>query len=162
MPYANLQPVFDEAELQLCIDNIAECQSRLPFLINLTPEEKKLYLRLGKKTLSFISRALLHCKNNSNLQVDFAPYAEWKNDWEVCQRLELLEIQIQQLHEGILDTIIALRQESMRAGLTFYRNAKEATKYNVPGSNSIVEDLSTMMPGRKAKKVVVETKKEKE
>lgn len=161
MPYANLQPVFDEATLLLAIQDVQNCIGRLPFLINLTSKEKLQYLRLGAKTLPFISRALIHCKNNPNLQVSYAPLAEWENDWEVCQRLERLQMQVQTLHEALADTIIALKQESTRAALAFYQNAQIAAAYNVPGTDSIVADLQPMMPGRKPKKQPPPTNEQK-
>jgi len=39
MPYANLQPVFDDATLALAVANVQNCLQRLPFLVNLPPPE---------------------------------------------------------------------------------------------------------------------------
>ena len=149
MPYANLQPVFDDATLALAVADVQNCLQRLPFLVNLTPQEKTQYLKLGPKLLPFVSRALMHCKNNPVLQVSFSPLAEWENDWQVCQRLEALQVQVQVLQEALADTIIALKQESTRAALAFYNNAQKAATFNVPGSDSIIADLQPMLPGRK-------------
>ncbi len=134
------------------MQDIKNCFDRLTFLVNLTPQEKVAYLKLGAKTSSFIQHTLMYYKQHPNLHLSYVSLAEWENEWEVCRRLERLESMLRSLHEGVQDTIIALKQESTQKSLAFYNNAKKAATYNVPGTKNIIENLQPMLPGRKSSK----------
>lgn len=162
MPYANLIPVFPESEALLAKQDLTECINRMPFLINLTPREKGKNLHLGSKSASFIVRALDHYRNHPEIRVPYLDIAAWENDYDVQTRLESILRQIRSLEEAVNDTIIALRQENMKAALTCYRSAKSAAQQNVPGTDNIVADLQAMLPGihQNRKKKEGEGKKE--
>ncbi|QQS30944.1 MAG: hypothetical protein IPM47_08495 [Sphingobacteriales bacterium] len=147
MPYANLTPVFTEAELVLAKQDLKNCINRMPFLINLRGDEKTKYLRLGKNSTSFVVRALEHYRNHPEIRVPYLDITAWENDHDVQTRLESLLRQLRSLEEAVNDTIIALRQENMTAALTCYKSAKNAAKQNVPGTDHIVIDLLSMLPG---------------
>jgi len=150
MPYANLSPEFTDADLQLALQQINNCRAQLPFLVNLTPQERAGYLRLGPNAAAFFNKALNHGQNNPNLLPPFMALAEWQNDHEVYKRLEILLSQVRVLEQAIADTVIALRQENTTAAITFYKTVKMAATQNVPGTDSIVDDLQAMLPGIKA------------
>ena len=150
MPYANLTPVFTETDLQLALQQINNCRTQLPFLVNLTPKERTGYLRLGPNAAAFFSKAINHCQNNPHLMPPFIALAGWQNDHEVYKRLEVLLAQVRVLEQAIADTVIALRQENTAAAMTFYKTVKMAATQNVPGTDAIIDDLQPMMPGRKA------------
>ncbi|QQS30681.1 MAG: hypothetical protein IPM47_07055 [Sphingobacteriales bacterium] len=162
MPYADLTIVFPESEALLAKQDLTECLNRLPFLINLTPREKKNNLQLGSKSAAFIYRSLDHYRNHPEIRVPYLDIAAWENDYAVQTRLESLLRQIRSLEEAVNDTIIALSQENMTAALTCYKSAKNAAKQNVPGTDHIIADLQPMLPGvhQKRKKKEGEGKSE--
>ena len=149
LPYGNLQPVFDVADLTLAKADIVNCRARLPFLVNLTAKQKKAHLDLGKKTKSFITKALNYYRQYPELRTSFVSLTEFENDWETCQRLEELHSVVKVLENDLAHTILALKQESMKSALGLYHNVKKASEYNVPGTDNIIEDLRPMLPGRK-------------
>lgn len=65
------------------------------------------------------------------------------------KRLEVLLAQVRVLEQAIADTVIALRQENTVAATTFYKTVKIAATQNVPGTNAIIDDLQSMLPGIK-------------
>jgi len=150
MPYANLTPVFTETDLQNTLQAVHNLQAQLPFLVNLTPQETRNYLRLGNNTAAFFSKAIAHCQNNPHLCPPFIPLTEWQNDYEVYKRLEILLGQVRILEQALSDTVIALRQENTVAAITFYKMVKMAATQNIPGTDTIIDDLQSMMPARKA------------
>ncbi|PSJ71558.1 hypothetical protein C7N43_38720 [Sphingobacteriales bacterium UPWRP_1] len=152
MPYANLSPSFDAATLTLALADIAQIKARMPFLINLTPNEKKSFLRLGRSNRAFIEQCLNHINNNPILQLPFIDIPEWQNDWEVFKRLDNLHREIQSLEEAVNDTRLALLKECMIQALAFYRGAKSAALQNVPGTDSIVQDLHAFFPASGSKR----------
>ena len=161
MPYANLSPVFDDAALQLALQQINDFRAQLPFLVNLTPQERSGYLRLGPNAAVFFNKALNHVQNNPNLLPPFMTLAEWQNDHEVYKRLEILLSQVRVVEQAISDTVIALRQENTTAAITFYKTVKMAATQNVPGTDSIVNDLQPMLPGIKAHRKTKNTQTQK-
>ncbi|OWY24127.1 hypothetical protein C7N43_23760 [Sphingobacteriales bacterium UPWRP_1] len=150
MPYANLTPVFTPAQLQLALQLISDCRTQLPFLVNLTPQERTGYLRLGPNAAAFFNKAINHCQNNPHLMPPFMALAEWQNDHEVYKHLEVLLAQVRVLEQAIADTVIALRQENTVAAMSFYKMVKMAATQNVPGTDAILADLQPMLPGIKA------------
>lgn len=151
MPYANLQPVFDTAILALAKTDIINCRARVPFIVNLTKKEKIAYLRLGKKEHAFIAQALTHYRQNPILAVPYLPLTEFENDFAAYERLLELHDMVKVLENDLAHTLLALKQECIKSALGFYQSAKKAREHNVPGVDSIVNDLSPMMPGRKKK-----------
>ncbi|HRK29031.1 MAG TPA: hypothetical protein PK239_17290 [Chitinophagales bacterium] len=152
MPYENLTPVFDAATLALNQSDIAQIKARMPFLVNLTPNEKKGFLRLGHSSRAFIEQSLSHIENNSMLQLPFIDIAAWQNDWEVFKRLDSLHREIKSLEEAVNDTRIALLKECMVQALAFYKGVKSASVQNVPGTDSIVQNLHTFFSTSRKKK----------
>ena len=147
MPYANLQIAFTEADYQLVRQELIDLTSRFPFAVNLTPEEKSSYLRLGKKNLMFVQKSLWFYTETPMLHSNFLSVAEWKNDWETMQRLDSLLTQVNSLQEMLQDTVTALKMENTKAALTFYKILKNAAGVNVPGTHTVLAELKTMLPG---------------
>ena len=152
MPYGNITPAFDAETLTLALADIAQLKARMPFVVNLTHNEKKNYLKLGPGNVRFIEQSLNHIQNNPKLQLPFIDIAEWQNDWEVFKRLDNLYWEIKSLEEAVNDTRIALQKECMVQALAFYRGAKSASVQNVPGTDSIVKNLHTYFSASGKKK----------
>lgn len=152
MPYGNITPVFDAETLTLALADIAQLKARMPFVVNLTYNEKKNYLKLGPGNTRFIEQSLNHIQNNPKLQLPFIDIAEWQNDWEVFKRLDNLYREIKSLEEAVNDTRIALEKECMVQALAFYRVVKLAASQNVPGTDSIVQNLHTFFPASGTKR----------
>ena len=153
MPYVAFHPVFDAATLTLAQADITNCRQRLPFLINLTAKQRKAHLKLGKTELAFITKAIMHYRQNPLLAVPYLPLAQFENDWATYERLEQLHLLVKVLENDLAHTIIAVKQSCLESALGFYKSAKKASQHNVPGIDSIVTDLQEMMPGfKKGKK----------
>lgn len=57
MPYQNIDVTVSPADLQAVRDAFAVVLTKLPFLINLTTEERKSMAKLGPNSLSFVQNA---------------------------------------------------------------------------------------------------------
>ena len=122
-----------------------------PYLINLTPDEKKMLPKLGDKGYSFVN------KGNEYLQLSTTPMPPYLNAGEVAvdlkgydtlrQLLQVITPTIDQLD----DTMTLSGSEAFGGVLAFYNYIKGAAKAGVPGAQTIYDDLSTRFPGRKAK-----------
>jgi hypothetical protein len=75
-----------------------------PYLIALTPEEKRRMIKMGEKTLSFVSKSYELAQNNPNICPKYFDMNEFRIDFEDATRLLALKVAINQIYESISDT----------------------------------------------------------
>jgi hypothetical protein len=143
---AKLSPADREAVMQA----ISTIRQKLPFLIDLTTEERKALPKLGDKSRGFVSKALEIAAQNP----DFLPRSfdldEMRRDIELFEALYPILLSLTQLQELVDDTSVAVGSEAYAAGLMVYNYAKASGKG--AGLETMVDDLGRRF-ARKAKKV---------
>ncbi|MER3493846.1 MAG: hypothetical protein C4323_16920 [Mastigocladus sp. ERB_26_2] len=121
---ANISQTDREAVMQA----IATIKAKLPFLIDLTTEERKSLPKLGDKSRAFVSKALEVAAQNP----DFLPRSfdldEMRRDVELFEALYPILLSITQLQELLDDTFVAVGSEAYAAGLLVYNYAKASGK----------------------------------
>jgi hypothetical protein len=127
---------------------IATIEKNLPFLINLTNEERQANPKMGDKSLAFVNKACEYAKQNPALVPVFLDIAEFEKDVAAANSLSNLLKPLAQLTEKLDDTTLQAGSEAYTAALIFYTAAKGAAKAGMPGIKSICDDLSTRFPGR--------------
>lgn len=147
---ARLTPADREAVMQA----ITTIKEKLPFLVDLTTEERKSLPKLGDKSRAFVSKALEIATQNP----DFLPRSfdldEMRRDIELFEALYPILLSLTQLQELVDDTSVAVGSEAYAAGLMVYNYAKASGKG--AGLDSMVDDLGRRF-ARKAKKVQPQT-----
>lgn len=132
------------------MDAIATIRQKLPFLIDLTTEERKALPKLGDKSRAFVTKALEVGTQNP----DFLPRSfdldEMRRDIELFEALYPILLSLTQLQELVDDTAVAVGSEAYAAGLMVYNYAKASGKGT--GLDSMVNDLGRRF-ARKTKKV---------
>jgi hypothetical protein len=146
MPYANLSIGIDENLRQTLLNFLSDMELNMSFLVQLTPAEKKKYLRLGAKSPAFLSRAVELAKQNPQVLPNYFNQAEFEKDVQDFEIMSDLLVQINKLQQAIKDTKMAFEQESIRAALDFYKHCQSAANQNVAGSQEVVKELSSIMP----------------
>lgn len=126
-----------------------------PFLMNLTSEEIKELPKMGDKSYSFVTKALEYMKipgtpippylNVADIEVDLKGYDT------IRQVLQTIMPTIDMLN----DSMVLSGSEAYGAVLAYYNYIKGAAKSNVPGAQTILDDLSARFPGRPTKKAEV-------
>lgn len=143
---AKLSPTDKKAVM----DAINTIKEKLPFLIDLTTEERKSLPKLGDKSRAFVSKALEIAAQNP----DFLPRSfdvdEMRRDIELFEDLYPILLSLSQLQELIDDTSVAVGSEAYAAGLMVYNYAKASGKG--AGLESMIDDLGRRF-ARKSKKV---------
>lgn len=134
IPAADLKKV--QNALQLIHDTLK------PFLIALTPEERKQLPKMSDKTLPFVEKALDYAQQSPQFIPPFVSVAELKIDFEAAATLTQLTRQVGQFNEGLNDTTMMAGSEAYMAALAYYNSVKLAAKMNVPGAKAISDDLS--------------------
>jgi hypothetical protein len=138
------------ADREVVMKAITTIREKLPFLIDLTTEERKSLPKLGDKSRAFVSKALEIAAQNP----DFLPRSfdldEMRRDIELFEALYPILLSLSQLQELVDDTSVAVGSEAYAAGLLVYNYAKASGKG--AGLETMVDDLGRRF-ARKAKKV---------
>ncbi len=119
-----------------------------PYLIALTPEERKQLPKMSDKTVPFVEKTLDYAKSNPQFAPAYMSIPELKIDIDAVHTLTQLARPIDQLREGLGDTMMLAGSEAYIAALAYYNSVKQAAKMNVPGARAIYDDLSKRFPGR--------------
>jgi hypothetical protein len=124
MPDNRISASLSKADREAVMQAIATIREKLPFLIDLTTEERRTMLKMGDKSRAFVSKALEVGTQNP----DFLPRAfnleEMRRDVELYETLYSVLLSLTQLQELVDDTCIAAGSEAYTAALAIYNYAK--------------------------------------
>ena len=151
MPYSNISAELKEETKQEILVLINQISEKLPFLVNLTPEERQTIPKMGDKTYSFVDKALELATQNRNLVPPYLDVEELKRDFTLAVGLRTIVAAVNSLAEKLNDTQMAVGSEAYVSALAFYNSSKSAAKSNVPGTDAIVSELAKRFEGQKKK-----------
>lgn len=141
MPYTNIDATVTDTQRTAVFAAIADIESSLTFLINLTALERKSLPKMGSATQSFVSKAMEIAGNNPQFVPPYVDVPAMKKDYELAVRLQGIEMQLASLHEKVSDTNLAAGSEAYVTGLTIYNSLKAAAKVNIPGAKALAAEL---------------------
>ena len=117
-----------EAERQGVFDAIQTIRQKLPFLIDLTPEERRTLPRIGDKSRGFVEQALQVAEQNPGILPSTFDVGEMRNDVELFNALSSVQIAVAQLNELVDDTVMAVGSEAYASALLVYQYTRAAGK----------------------------------
>ncbi len=113
----------DAQALVTAVDGI---KKKLPFLIDLSPEDRRALPKMGDKSRAFVAKALEVASQNPDiLPRNFSP-EEFRKDVVLLDQLTPLALSLGQLAELVEDTVIAAGSDAYMAALVVYHSAKLA------------------------------------
>jgi len=130
----------------------AAAQMLEPYLINLSPEEIKVLPKMGDKSYSFVTKSLEYMKIPESPIPPYSNVVELAVDLKGYDTLRQVLQTIMPTIDRLDDTMALSGSEAYVAALAFYNYIKGAAKSNVPGAQTILDDLSVRFPGRTNKK----------
>lgn len=116
--------------------------------VNLTPEERQLYGKLGDKTENFIKKVRDYMEQDPKLIPFYLDKAEFDKDISARQAMMPLLNRVTAIYEMLDDTSKLISTDVYNAAIAYYRNIKLISQQNVPGTTNIYQDLSNQFPGR--------------
>ncbi|GBE94766.1 hypothetical protein [Nostoc cycadae] len=150
MPESKVSARLSPADREAVMQAITTIKEKLPFLVDLSTEERKSLPKLGDKSRAFVSKALEIAAQNP----DFLPRSfdldEMRRDIELFEALYPILLSLTQLQELVDDTSVAVGSEAYAAGLLVYNYAKASGKG--AGLETMIDDLGRRF-ARKTKKV---------
>jgi hypothetical protein len=130
---------LSQTDREVVMQAIATIREKLPFLIDLTPEERRYLPKLGDKSRAFVTKALEVATQNP----DFLPRSfdvdEMRRDVELFEALYPVLLSLTQLQELVDDTFIATGSEAYTAALAVYNYAKVSG--NITGLDAVIDDM---------------------
>jgi hypothetical protein len=118
-----------------------------PYLTPLTAEQRKTMLRMGDKTVAFVTKATELAINNPSFVPDFVDLDELKQDGAGIAALNPIRQQLEQLSLDTDSTVMVAGSEAYGACLTIYGNIKFMAKHKRPGAQAAQDELSPRFPG---------------
>ncbi|NEO43657.1 MAG: hypothetical protein F6K55_05785 [Moorea sp. SIO4A3] len=140
MPYQNITGTLSERDIEEIKTALQTIEQKLPFLINLTIEERRRLFKMGSKSLSFVNNSLTAAQSNPKVLPASFDLEEFARDYELAVSLTDVLFQLRQLTEKVDDTLMAVNSEAMNSGLQVYDYIKTAAK-RTPGLKTIAESL---------------------
>jgi len=113
-----------------------------PYLIALSPEERRTIPKMSDKTMPFVEKTLEYCETAPQFAPPYLDRQALYGDMKVTQQLTPLYRTVKAVHDGLDDTVMEAGGESYVNALGYYNSVKQAAKMDVPGAKSIYEDLS--------------------
>jgi hypothetical protein len=123
---------------QAVLDAIALVREKLPFLIALSPEDRKALPKMGDKGRGFVVKSLEIAKQNPDILVRSFDVDEFAKDLALADALSPVLLAVQSLHEMIDDTLLAVGSDAYLAALEVYGAAKRA---KAPGFDELAASM---------------------
>lgn len=144
-------PEADVTEINAAIETL---KTKLqPYLIALTPEDRKLLPKMSDKTIPFVDKALDYAQNSPQFAPQYMNVPEMKIDLDALNTLTEFYRPLEQIISGLDDTMMLSGSEAYIAALSYYNSVKMAAKMNVPAAKPIYDDLKERF-NRKSKTAV--------
>ena len=126
---------------------ITEIKAILPFLVNLTKDERIELPKLGPASLQFDEQCASYMASAPNLVPPFVDPAEVTKDRNL--RLVLADVlrETKKLCEQLDDTLLLVGSEIWMADLSFYQTVRQAARRDVLGADTVYDDLQSRFPG---------------
>ena len=131
---ATLTPVDKQAILKA----IATIREKLPFLIDLTPDDRRSLPKMGDKSRAFVKKAAEIAQQNEGILPRAFDLDEMLRDVQLSEDLYPILLALGQLHELLDDTYLTVGSEAYAGALLIYNAAK---MNNLGGLDDALDEL---------------------
>ncbi len=140
MPAKNINAELQPKDLEAIKASLKAVQTKMPFLVHLSVQERRRFLKMGDKSLAFVTNSLSAAQSNPEILPGNFDVASLNRDYQLSR--DLLEVQtlLNQLSEQVDDTLLAVGSEAMTGSLSIYDYVKAAAKRE-PGLKGLAEQL---------------------
>ncbi len=129
------------------LGSVAAIGAKLPFLINLSPQERRELPKMGDKSIGFDDKCRAYMGSHPEFIPGFVDVAEVNKDRELRLQMMRFYAALIALTDKVDDTLQVVSSEAWMADLAYYQSVREAAKRGRAGAQSIYEDLQQRFPG---------------
>ena len=133
--------VLNDADKTAVLEALAQVKEKMPFLINLTGQERKRSRTMGAKSVEYVNLSLQSSKTFGSLIPPSVDISEFSKDVILVNQLLEVRMEVDALLEGIDDTMLAAGSDAMRYADLVYSYLKTGSKTNA-GVKSVTADIS--------------------
>ena len=142
-----ISAVLAAADKTAIITSVEAITAKLPFLVSLTPDERKQLPKIGEKTAGFDDKCRRYMEQNPTLVPGFVDMDEFTKDCTLLDQLKDVATKLDAVASNVDDSVLLVGSEVYNAELAFYQNVAQAAKRDVPGAQTIYDDLKSRFPG---------------
>jgi len=153
MSYQNLSVTITSQQKAEIIEKIAAVKAALPFLINLTPDERQALRKVAEKRQGYVNDVMIAVKANPTMIPPVINTEEYFKDALLYNDMAEIMAHLKTLYEGINDTYMAAGNEAISVTDQCYGILKQAAKGNAALS-STVQELAKHFKSQRSKKEV--------
>ncbi|MBF2026544.1 MAG: hypothetical protein IGS48_07220 [Oscillatoriales cyanobacterium C42_A2020_001] len=134
-----ISATMTQADRDAVLAAVATIKEKLPFLMDLTPEQRKSLPKMGDKSQAFVNKALEVAAQNPDFLPRSFDLEEMKRDVELFQALYPVFLSLTQLQELVDDTVMAVGSDAYAAALVVYNFAKASGKGS--GLDAVADEM---------------------
>jgi len=146
MPFSNINITFTPAQMANIEAAIVTILNNLPVKFNLTKDERSSIQNIADERYPYAKRGIeIHGPNNPTLVTGFAgTQAEATSDLTFFDQSQIVKLKLAKVMEIVTDTQQVAGGEAYTWLRNLYETAQMAAKNQVPGADSVVDDLSPL------------------
>lgn len=130
MDRPNLSAALTTVQITEILTKIGDIRTVLNFLINLTPEERQKYFKMGPKSVAYADLAEVTARNHPEILPSSFNTAEFTKDLQLTKAFVEINSLLLPLAEGVDDTLKLAGVEVMKQANQVYDFVKLAAKNN--------------------------------
>jgi hypothetical protein len=124
------------------IQSIKDAKDSLPFLVDLTDEERTRLAKMSRKNLDFVDKSLLHASNYPQYVPPYLDLVEFKKNMELRKPLYRIQAELASFREKLRDTLLLAESDAHTVARVFYKIVKAAAKEGEEAAEEIAKDLA--------------------
>jgi hypothetical protein len=157
MTEGRINASLSEEKVSLIKQAVQVIRENMPFLLALSPDERKTMLKAGQKSEGFLNRIATMAREHPELVPPAVDVISFQNDAELFDALGRFSPELTALTESIEDTRMVAGSEAMATGLMLYGIFKQA-KRQVAGLDDVLVDVGARFrkTSKKTKKAAAE------
>ena len=129
------------------LTKLTEIKALMPFLLNLTKDERIQLPKLGGASLLFDEQCASYIASAPNLVPPYVDPAEVSKDRVLRVTVADVLREVKKLCEMLDDTLMVIGSEIWMADLSFYQTVRQAARRNVSGADTVYDELRERFPG---------------
>ena len=126
MPDQNISATLSVAERDEVIAAFNTIKQKLPFLVDLSAEERRAMTKMGDKSNAFVSKAVEVATQYPDIIPRAFNIEEMKKDVDLLQMLQPILMAANQVQDLIEDTYMQVGSEAYMAALSIYNYTKNS------------------------------------
>jgi hypothetical protein len=150
MPTNRVNATLPAEDKEAVLAALKLVREKLPFLIDLSKQERKKLAAMGDTRYSFVHRALIAAEQNPEVLPRNFSVEDYRRDVDLLDALRMIVMDVRELSEALDDTTLELGAEAYAAARTVYRSVK--FDRSGAGLDEMKKDLGRTFPQRPPRK----------